>query len=429
MITSTAGHYLDTSRWPRSHDRQLHSKCCTKKSLDPSHTENLLKIGTASLQAAPDGLRRLAPEIDRPQEAFPATRNLGRVKRTGSAYLLSEIVKPEGKIMPTSELIGSSCKFRAMLEDVSIAAPADCPLLIHGETGTGKEMIAHAIHDASPRRHHRFVTINCAAIPGPLLESELFGYERGAFTGAVANRIGRLQAADQGTLFLDEIGELAIELQPKLLRAIQEGEIERLGSSQPIRVNARFIAATNRNLEQMVAEKQFRMDLYYRLNVFPITIPPLRERVDDIPLLVEHFLRRAARHHAKTIEHVPDHVMAVLRRYDWPGNVRELENFIERSTIRTRGTELQARIDDLTVQEAPAHGTLAEADRNHIRAALRETNWVVGGRNGAAARLGLNRTTLIAKMRRLGISRPALKERYDDSCAESCRGRVFVAKM
>ena len=323
--------------------------------------------------------------------------------------------------MPTSVLIGSSSKFRAVLEDLSIVAPTDCPVLIRGETGTGKELIAQAIHAASSRRHHRFVTINCAAIPDTLLESELFGYERGAFTGAVANRIGRLQAADQGTLFLDEIGELPVQLQPKLLRAIQEREIERLGSSQPTRVDARFIAATNRNLEQMVAEQQFRMDLYYRLNVFPITVPPLRERADDIPLLVKHFVHDAARRHGKTIEQVPDHVMAALLKYDWPGNIRELENFIERSTIRTRGTELQAPIDAIAVQRAPGCGTLADADRSYIKAALREAHWVVGGNNGAAARLGLNRTTLIAKMRRLGISRP-VPEGHDHSYVESFYG-------
>jgi formate hydrogenlyase transcriptional activator len=309
--------------------------------------------------------------------------------------------------MSTSELIGASPKFRAVLEDVRTVAPANCAVLIRGETGTGKEVIAQAIHDASPRRQNRFVAINCAAIPTALLESELFGYERGAFTGALANRIGRFQAADRGTLFLDEIGDLPVELQPKLLRVIQEQEIEPLGSSRTTRVDVRIVAATNQNLEQMVSERRFRMDLYYRLNVFPITLPPLRERAGDIPLFVEHFLRTFARRQGKSIEHVPDDVMTALIRHNWSGNIRELQNFIERSVILTKGTELQAPIAELMKQGIPIPGvrTLADADRAHIIATLRETNWVVGGRGGAAARLGVNRTTLIAKMRKLGISR------------------------
>jgi formate hydrogenlyase transcriptional activator len=310
--------------------------------------------------------------------------------------------------MPTSELIGASPKFMAVLEDVRTVAAADCSVLIRGETGTGKELIARAIHDASPRRQRRFVAINCAAIPATLLESELFGYERGAFTGAVTPRMGHFQAADRGTLFLDEIGELPLELQPKLLRAIQEQEFERLGSSQTTRVDVRIVAATNQNLEQMVSERRFRMDLYYRLNVFPIELPPLRERADDIPLLVDHFLRTSKCRQAESIERVSDDVMAALLRYDWPGNIRELQNFIERSVILTKGgVELRAPVEELTNKgiPIPRAGTLADADRAHIISTLRETNWVVGGRNGAAARLGLNRTTLISKMRKLRISR------------------------
>src|SRR5262249_26724606 len=293
------------------------------------------------------------------------------------------------------------------LEDVKTVAAVDCVVLIRGETGTGKEVIARAIHDASARRQHRFVAINCTAIPAALLESELFGYERGAFTGAMTPRMGRFQAADRGTLFLDEIGELPIELQPKLLRAIQEREFERLGSSQTTRVDARIVAATNQNLEQMVAERRFRMDLYYRLNVFPITLPPLRARTGDIPLLVDHFIRTSACRQGKSIPHVPDDVMTALIKYNWPGNIRELQNFIERSVIRTKGTELQFPMAELRNKRIPIPGvrTLADADRAHIISTLRETNWVVGGRNGAAARLGLARTTLIAKMRKLGISR------------------------
>jgi transcriptional regulator with GAF, ATPase, and Fis domain len=231
--------------------------------------------------------------------------------------------------MSHAELIGSSPKFRAVLEDVQVVAPADCAVLLQGETGTGKEVIARAIHDASPRRHQRFVAVNCAAIPAALLESELFGHERGAFTGAVAQRLGRFQAADRGTLFLDEIGELPIELQPKLLRAIQEQELERLGSSQTVRVDVRIVAATNQSLEKMVAERRFRMDLYYRLNVFPITLPPLRERAGDIRLLVHHFLRTVSQRQGKTIEFVPEVAMAAMEKYQWPGNIRELQNFVD----------------------------------------------------------------------------------------------------
>ena len=309
--------------------------------------------------------------------------------------------------MSTSELIGSSPKFLAVLEDVRTVAAADCAVLIQGETGTGKELIARAVHEASARRRHRCVAINCAAIPAALLESELFGHERGAFTGAITPKMGRFQAADHGTLFLDEIGELPIELQPKLLRAIQEQEFERLGSCQTTRVDVRIVAATNQSLEQMVAERRFRVDLYYRLNVFPLTLPPLRERPGDVPLLVDHFVRTYACRHRKSITYVPDEVIAALVAYSWPGNIRELQNFIERSVVLTKGEELQAPVAELVNKrgQIPGARTLADAERAHIISVLRETNWIVGGRNGAAARLGLIRTTLIAKMRKLGISR------------------------
>ena len=309
--------------------------------------------------------------------------------------------------MSTSELIGSSSKLVAILEDVKTVAATDCAVLIQGETGTGKELIAQAIHEASARRQHRRVAINCAAIPAALLESELFGYERGAFTGAIASKMGRLQAADRGTLFLDEIGELPIELQPKILRVIQEQEFERLGSSHTTRIDVRIVAATNQNLEDMAAAGRFRMDLYYRLNVFPIRLPPLRERTEDIPVLVRHFVRTYASRHGKSITHVPDEVLTTLVRYGWPGNIRELQNFIERSVILTKGAELQAPVAELANKRGliPGARTLAGAERAHIVSVLRDTNWVVGGRNGAAATLGLVRTTLIAKMRKLGISR------------------------
>ena len=305
-----------------------------------------------------------------------------------------------------SGLIGSSPNFLAVVEQLGTVACVGCSVLIRGETGTGKEVIARAIHDRSARRRQRFVAINCAAIPASLIESELFGCERGAFTGALARRIGRFESADGGTLFLDEIGELPIELQPKLLRVIQEQEFERLGSSQTTRVDVRIVAATNQNLEQMVAERRFRMDLYYRLNVFPILLPPLRERASDIPLLIDHFLRTIGGRYGKSIDHVSDDVMAAIMRYGWPGNIRELQNFIERSVILTKGTELRAPIAELTNPETHdgVVRTLNDAHRALIVKTLRQTNWVVGGPNGAAAKLGVKRTTLITKMRRLGIS-------------------------
>ena len=233
----------------------------------------------------------------------------------------------------TPDLIGSSSQFRALLQDVEMVAPVDSAVLIQRETGTGKEVIARAIHEASPRRKNRFVALNCAAIPSALLESELFGHERGAFTGAVAQAIGRFQAADRGTLFLDEIGDLPLELQPKLLRALQEKQFERLGGNHTLQVDVRVIAATNQDLGQMVEERKFRADLYYRLNVFPMTLPPLRDRRDDIPLLIEHFVEKFARQQGKVIEHIPEVVMGALQRHDWPGNIRELQNVIERAMI------------------------------------------------------------------------------------------------
>jgi formate hydrogenlyase transcriptional activator len=309
--------------------------------------------------------------------------------------------------MAITGLIGSSPKFQAVLDEINTVAPSDCAVLIQGETGTGKEVIAQAIHEASPRRQSRFVALNCAAIPSALLESELFGHERGAFTGAVTQTIGRFQAADRGTLFLDEIGDLPLELQPKLLRVLQEKQVERLGGDRTFQVDVRVIAATNQGLWRMVQERKFRADLYYRLNVFPITLPPLRERRGDIRLLLAHFLRRFAQRQGKSVDYVSDQVMTAIEKYSWPGNIRELQNFIERSVILTRGAELQAPIAELTKSEPQVDDirTLEDANRAHIKAMLGETNWVVGGPNGAAARLGMHRTTLIARMQKLGISR------------------------
>jgi formate hydrogenlyase transcriptional activator len=310
--------------------------------------------------------------------------------------------------MVNSDLIGSSRKFQAVLDDVQVVAPAECAVLIQGETGTGKEVIARAIHDSGPRQSGPFVGLNCAAIPGALLESELFGHEKGAFTGAVTQTIGRFQAAHGGTLFLDEIGDLPLELQPKLLRVLQEQQYERLGSSRTLHGDVRVIAATNQDLSQMVEEKTFRADLYYRLSVFPINLPSLRERKDDIPSLVMHFVQRYSRQMGKSIDEIPDRVMDVLRSHHWPGNIRELQNFVERSVIMTQGKVLSPRIGELKLlmQEtasAPTQ-TLSDAERAHILGILKETKWVVGGRDGAAARLGLPRTTLISRMQKLGIS-------------------------
>ena len=323
--------------------------------------------------------------------------------------------------MPTlmeREMIGASAKFHAVIEQVSLVAPAACAVLVHGETGTGKELIARSIHERSQRSAGPFVRLNCAAIPAGLLESELFGHERGAFTGALSQRMGRLQLANKGTLFLDEIGDLPLELQPKLLRALQEQEFERLGSSQTVRVDVRIVAATNQNLAQMVNERRFRADLYYRLNVFPIQLPALRDRVEDIPLLVRHFVQHFSEAMNKIIDEIPEQVMDVLVGYEWPGNIRELQNFIERAVVVTEGRRLNPPLTALTRivpagQEAPSSQTLAEVERVYIAETLRQTNWVVGGRAGAAAKLGLPRTTLLSRMRKLGIFRESPDSRID----------------
>src|SRR5579871_2321663 len=308
--------------------------------------------------------------------------------------------------MPTIDLIGSSPKFRAVLNQMDMVAPVDCAVLIQGETGTGKEVIARAIHEASPRRNNRFVALNCAAIPAALLESELFGHERGAFTGACTQTKGRFQIADGGTLFLDEIGDMPLELQPKLLRALQEREFERLGSAQTVRVNVRVIAATNQDLAELVSKKLFRIDLFYRLNVIPICLPPLRERVQDILPLTEFFVAKFAARLNKPIDSIPDEVVAALQAHDWPGNIRELQNFLERAVLFSPGSVLRLPLAlKPTVKQSSesAARTLADASREHILETLRQTDWLIGGQGGAANRLGLPRTTLVYKMRKLGI--------------------------
>jgi formate hydrogenlyase transcriptional activator len=306
------------------------------------------------------------------------------------------------------DIVGESRALRGVLDLVRIVAPTNSTALIEGETGTGKERIARAIHEHSSRRDRSFVRLNCAAIPLGLLESELFGHERGAFTGAVARKVGRFEAADRGTLFLDEIGDIPLELQAKLLRVLQEGEFERLGSTQTQRVNVRLVAATNRDLTDMVSRKQFRSDLYYRLNVFPIAVPPLRDRLGDIPLLVEHFVKTFSEQMGKQIREVPAEVMEALVSHSWPGNIRELQNFIERSVILSPGNVLRPPLANLKAAaetESPEAITLEEAERNHIRKILTHTRWVVSGPNGAAARLGIKRSTLYFRMHKLGISR------------------------
>jgi len=310
------------------------------------------------------------------------------------------------------EIVGESVVLRRVLKGVETVAPTGSTVLIRGETGTGKELIARALHDLSPRHGRTFVKLNCAAIPTGLLESELFGHEKGAFTGAICQKVGRFQLAHQGTLFLDEVGDIPPELQPKLLRVLQEQEFERLGSTKTIKVDVRLVAATNRDLARMVADGTFRTDLYYRLNVFPVVLPPLRERPEDIPRLVRHFTQRFARRMGRRIETIPSAVMESLVHYPWPGNVRELQNVIERAVILSPGPLLQVPPGDL--QPAATHSaeppsaavSLADAEREHIMEALRETGGVLGGPEGAAARLGMKRSTLYKKMKKLGISRP-----------------------
>ncbi len=306
------------------------------------------------------------------------------------------------------QIIGSSPALESVLEQVERVAPTDSTVLVQGETGTGKELIARAIHNLSSRCGRPFIKLNCAAIPFDLLESELFGHERGAFTGAIAQKIGRFELADKGTLFLDEVGDIPPGLQPKLLRVLQEQEFERLGSARTHQVDVRLVAATNRNLGDMVKRNEFRSDLYYRLNVFPIPLPSLRERREDIPALVAHFVEIYARRMDKQIEHIPPETMSALVSYQWPGNIRELQNFIERSVILTSGNLLQPPLASLkSAAEAESLGaiTLEDAERDHIRKTLEQTRWVVAGPNGAAARLGIKRSTLYFRMQKLGISR------------------------
>jgi len=319
-------------------------------------------------------------------------------------------------------IIGSSAALESVLAQVEQVAPTDSTVLIEGETGTGKELIAHAIHNASQRCGRSFIKLNCAAIPLDLLESELFGHEKGAFTGAIAQKIGRFEMADKGTLFLDEVGDIPPALQPKLLRVLQEQEFERLGSGRTHKVDVRLVAATNRNLGKMVARGQFRSDLYYRLNVFPILLPALRERREDIPALVTHFVKILSRRMGKQIDGIPSEIMAAFQWHSWPGNIRELQNLVERAVILSRDgvlpNPLQKRQPSAIILSSSPQSSLSsmtweDSDRALVVDTLEQTGWIVGGPRGAAAKLGLKRTTLLAKMRRLGISRPIPQDGTD----------------
>ena len=349
------------------------------------------------------------------QAAYEAAISAPAATEPASSWLFPPAVsrgvkamRREGPNNGFEDIIGASGALREVLDLVRTVSPTDSTALIEGETGTGKELIARAIHEHSTRRHRPFVKVNCAAIPLGLLESELFGHERGAFTGAVTRKVGRFEAANQGTLFLDEVGDIPPELQPKLLRVLQDGEFERLGSTQTQRANVRLVAATNRDLAKLVAQNQFRRDLYYRLNVFPIPLPPLRDRSGDIPLLVMHFVRIYSERLHKQIEWIPREVMEALVDHSWPGNIRELQNFIERSVILANGNTLRPPIGELrptTEIDSLQPITLQEVERYHICKTLEQSHWVIGGPSGAALRLGLKRSTLYARMQKLRIFR------------------------
>ncbi len=333
--------------------------------------------------------------------------NESRARLAEERKYLKEEIQTEHNF---EEIVGDSPLLKALLRQVETVAPTNSTVLILGETGTGKELIARAIHNLSARREQAFVKVNCAAIPLGLLESELFGHERGAFTGAIAQKVGRFELANKGTIFLDEVGDIPLELQPKLLRVLQEQEFERLGSTRTTRVDVRLVAATSRDLGQMMTENLFRRDLYYRLNIFPVSLPPLRERRGDIPKLVEHFVAKYAKLMKKKVPNVPAAALETMRNYAWPGNIRELQNVIERAVILTPGSVLHAPLAELKSSgidaPAPKAETLQEVERQHILQVLRENKWVIGGPNGAAAKLGMKRTSLVYKMNKLGISRP-----------------------
>ena len=407
---------LDTTEFPaeiikRAEAAGLRSGCAVPLI---SHGKVLGTLSVVSMQenafSQDDAelLTQIGAQVAIAVENALAFKQIARLKDklTEEKLYLQEEIQTEYNFQ---EIVGDSQTLRRVLKDVQTVAATASTVLILGETGSGKELIARALHNLSDRRERTFVKLNCAAIPTGLLESELFGHERGAFTGAIATKIGRFETADRGTLFLDEVGEIPLELQVKLLRVLQEQEFERLGSTRTMRVDVRVVAATNRDLEHMVEEQRFRSDLYYRLKVFPIMLPPLRERAEDIPALVRHFAQKFALRMKKRIEAIPAEAMKALQAYPWPGNVRELENFIERAVILTSGADLRAPLSELKVLSPPSNGslkTLEDAEREHILKALREAKWTIGGSGGAAAKLGMKRTTLQSKMQKLGIMRP-----------------------
>ncbi|MEP6635114.1 MAG: sigma 54-interacting transcriptional regulator [Acidobacteriota bacterium] len=404
---------LDSKVCERLLDEGVKSLCCIPL-LSHNRALGALNVGRcredAFAQDDIDLLSQVAQQVAIAVDNALAYRQIAELKdklAEEKLYLEDEI-RTEYNF---EEIVGESPALKRVLKQLEIVAPTDSTVLIQGETGTGKELVARGLHNFSARRDRTFVKLNCAAIPMGLVESELFGHEKGAFTGAIAQKIGRFELANGGTLFLDEVGDVPLELQSKLLRVLQEREFERLGSTRTIRVDVRLVAATNRDLRQMVADRQFRSDLYYRLNVFPIVVPPLRERAEDIPTLVRHFASKYARRMKKTLESIPSEAMEALNRYAWPGNIRELENFIERAVILSPGPTLQVPLAELQQSETSspaAQGmSLIAAEAAHILRVLKETNWVIGGPSGAAAHLGMKRTTLHHKIKKLGISRPA----------------------
>ena len=385
---------------------------CIVPLISPNRTLGTLSLASlregAFLQEDVDLLTQVASQVAIAVENALAFQEIGELKNKLSEekLYLEEEIRTDYNF---EEIVGESAALKRVLSQAETVAPTDSTVLILGETGTGKELVARAIHNLSRRRDHTFVKVNCAAIPTGLLESELFGHERGAFTGAISQKVGRFELAHQGTLFLDEVGDIPLELQPKLLRVLQEKEFERLGSTRTLRIDVRVVAATHRDLARMAAEGEFRSDLYYRLNVFPIAIPALRERPEDIPLLVRYFAQKFARRNNKSFETIPSEDMEELARYHWPGNVRELENLLERAVILSRETVLRIPLGELRpLAEDARPSTLEAAEREHILRALRDTHWVIGGPSGAAARLGLRRTTLQSRIKKLGISRQVL---------------------
>jgi formate hydrogenlyase transcriptional activator len=413
LVTS---HIDELKRWPRLLERvQPHGvqSCCWLPLTTARQRLGALVFVSRQPSAYDETslpfLRQVANQVAVAVEnalTFEEIETLNDKLAKEKAYLEDE-VRTEHEF---GDIVGESISLREVLKRAETVAPTDSTVLVCGETGTGKELIGRAVHELSGRRERTFVKLNCAAIPSGLLESELFGHEKGAFTGAISQKIGRFELAHEGTLFLDEVGDIPPELQPKLLRVLQEQEFERLGSTHTIRVNVRLVAATNRDLGKMVAAGEFRNDLYYRLNVFPIVLPPLRQRRDDIARLVRHFTQRFARRMGRRIETIPSETMDALARYSWPGNVRELQNVIERAVILSRGSSLEVPLGDLQLavdgaEPCDAAVTLADAERDHILSTLDETGWVVGGPKGAAARLGMKRSTLQWKMKRLGISK------------------------